>query len=44
MDILEEEAILHWVDTLDEGSELKQIMKPIVDWLQEDSEEESEVD
>ncbi|KAK6030177.1 eIF4-gamma/eIF5/eIF2-epsilon, partial [Ostertagia ostertagi] len=42
MDILEEEAILEWAATLDEDSELKRIMKPIVDWLQEDSGEESE--
>ncbi|PIO70481.1 eIF4-gamma/eIF5/eIF2-epsilon [Teladorsagia circumcincta] len=42
MDLLEEEAILEWAATLDEDSELKRIMKPIVDWLQEDSGEESE--
>ncbi|CAJ0606006.1 unnamed protein product [Cylicocyclus nassatus] len=40
LDILEEEAILEWAATIDEKSELKRIMKPIVDWLQQDSDED----
>lgn len=42
MDVLQEDAILEWVESIDDNSELRRIMKPIVDWLQEDSEEESE--
>uniref|UniRef100_A0A7I4Y979 Translation initiation factor eIF2B subunit epsilon n=1 Tax=Haemonchus contortus TaxID=6289 RepID=A0A7I4Y979_HAECO len=42
MDILEEDAILEWADSLDENSELRRIMKPIVDWLEEESDEESD--
>ncbi|VDL71947.1 unnamed protein product [Nippostrongylus brasiliensis] len=42
LDVIEEEAILEWAESLDQSSELRRIMKPIVDWLQEDSEEEDD--
>ncbi|EYC41069.1 hypothetical protein Y032_0583g299 [Ancylostoma ceylanicum] len=40
LDVLEEEAILEWAGSLDEESELRRIMKPIVEWLQQDSDED----
>uniref|UniRef100_A0A1I7X9W7 Translation initiation factor eIF2B subunit epsilon n=1 Tax=Heterorhabditis bacteriophora TaxID=37862 RepID=A0A1I7X9W7_HETBA len=39
LDILEEEAILEWADSL-ESELLRKHMKPIIDWLQQDSDEE----
>ncbi|EGT51866.1 hypothetical protein CAEBREN_11836 [Caenorhabditis brenneri] len=43
-EILEEEAILEWESTIDkvEKKELKEKMKPIIDWLMEEDEDEEE--
>lgn len=41
-DVLDEEAILEWAETIAEESPLKNIMQPIVDWLQQEDEEESD--
>ncbi|KAK6738470.1 hypothetical protein RB195_020523 [Necator americanus] len=40
LDVLEEDAILEWTSSIDESSELNRIMKPIVEWLQQDSDED----
>ncbi|CAI4224165.1 unnamed protein product [Auanema sp. JU1783] len=42
LDILEEEAILEWANSMPQDSELRTVMKPIVDWLQEDEDEDDD--
>ncbi|KHJ87462.1 eIF4-gamma/eIF5/eIF2-epsilon [Oesophagostomum dentatum] len=42
LDVLEEDSILEWAGTIDEASELRRIMKPVVEWLQQDSDEDED--
>ncbi|CAI2339856.1 unnamed protein product [Caenorhabditis sp. 36 PRJEB53466] len=41
-DVLDEEAILKWAETIADDSDLKEEMRKIVDWLQQSDEEESD--
>lgn len=43
-DILDEDSIIEWAGSIAEESKLKGLMKKIVDWLQEDDDEEESED
>uniref|UniRef100_A0A914CNV4 W2 domain-containing protein n=1 Tax=Acrobeloides nanus TaxID=290746 RepID=A0A914CNV4_9BILA len=40
VDVLNEDVILDWYDNLPEDSPLKELVKPVIEWLREDSDDE----
>lgn len=41
-DIIEEDAILSWYESVDSNSSIYELVKPIVSWLKEADEEDSD--